>query len=534
MNYEIETTKKDPWKIKLPKGIEEYIHDRTGHPIIYDRFLKRAFCFKCGKYFNYVTNAGDLQDAKSRTLHGMNRFRANDWIRCPLCGHEGKAVPHTRNIFVETQVATGWREKDALYINFIGSIYAYKKECFNNLENLNAKIYIEEIVRISRDKQVCCCRWGNEWYTTRTPHVDVVIKKGYPVAHQSLGKSIKSSFLKYAGVSVEADTRPNMDEIVKRLVVNAKYPQLEYLRKAGLNELERSLVWDIPTYLRPNWKKKDMPGVLGITSQDIDKLRQWKMFEVDYIASYKEIKKYHKQIRKKDMEDFFAFFENIGVFKHTRRYAEDLKGLDPVKTARYLERLYLSSEPHCDHGYYGYGRGDVLREYADYIDQLRELKYPQTDYYLYPKDFQAAHETVSEEYREKEDRIKQEQKKNLQKQYEEKYLPALLELTWQDEKYLIRPLKDYIEFSQEGKNNNNCVASYFDRAAEGRTSIFVIREVADPEKSLATVEVRDGRMVQCWESGNRTPKPEVRAFAKKWMQEIVLKKKKKGAAAPAA
>lgn len=534
MKYEIEKTAKAPWKIKLPKGIEQYIHDHTGHPIIYDRFLKRAFCFKCGKYFNYVTNAGDLQDAKGRTLHGMNRFRADDWIRCPLCGHEGKAVPHTRNTFVEIQVATGWKEKDALYINFIGSIYAYKKEYFNDLESLGAKVYIEEIVRISRDKQVCCCSWGEKWYPTQTPHVEAEIKNGYPIAHQSLGRSIKSSFLKYAGVSVEADTRPNMNEIVKRLVVNAKHPQLEYLRKAGLSELERSLVWDIPTYLRPNWKKKDMPGVLGITSQDIDKLRQWRMFNANCIAAYKEIKKYHRQIRKKDMEDFFVFFKDIGMFKYAGQYTKDLRGLDPVKTARYLEKLYRDSEPHCGHGYYGWNRESVLREYVDYIDQLRKLEYPQTDYYLYSKDFRRSHEIASKEYREKEDRAEQERKKGIQKQYEEKYLPALLELSWQDEKYLIRPLKDYIEFSREGKNNNNCVASCFDSAAAGHTSIFVIREIADPEKSLATVEVRDGRIVQCRESGNRAPKPEVRAFAEKWMQEIVLKKKKKGAAAPAA
>ena len=58
-----------------------------------------------------------------------------------------------------------------------------------------------------------------------------------------------------------------------------------------------------------------------------------------------------------------------------------------------------------------------------------------------------------------------------------------------DNKYLIRPLRDIQDFDNEGRNNRNCVASYYDRAVEGRTSVFVVRKVGEENESFVTVEL---------------------------------------------
>ena len=530
MKYEVLRIEKDPWNIVLPKGIKKYVHKIISHPIIYDRFKKRAFCLSCGEYFDYVNPGKPIPDA--RTVHVMGRFKADDFITCPLCGHEGKANPHTRNVYVDGTVAVGNVKTESLYINILYACYKYEQGAFDDLKDLNGEIYIEETVKISRNEQTAYVKWGNGWHKGASVHIYEGITRLGPCIHESMANAVKESFLRYAGIEIEPNSRPDINVLVKRLAVNAKYPQLEYLNKAGLSELERGLIYGISTFLWPNWHRNDLPGVLGISSQDIDKLRQWNMFDVDYIAAYKRIKKHHKKIRKKDMEDFFAFFDDIGIFVTKPKWGVSLKGMDPLKTARYLEKLYQDNRPYCGHGIYGYSRGFVLNEYKDYIGQIRELDYPETDYYLYSKDFAAAHEKASAQLREKK-RREYEEEVRAKNEKLTKQVKQLEKLSWSDGTYLIRPLRNVEEFFEEGANNNNCVASYADRAAHGKTSIFVIRKCEAPDKSFVTLELRDGKIVQCRGRGNRDAGNEVNAFAERWLEEVV-KRKKKGAAAPAA
>ncbi|WP_338547406.1 PcfJ domain-containing protein [Emergencia sp. JLR.KK010] len=530
MKYEVLRIEKDPWNIVLPKGIKKYVHTSISHPIIYDRLKKRAFCLSCGEYFDYTNPEKPFP--KARTIHVMDKFKAGDFIICPLCGHEGKANPHTRNVYVDGTVAVGNVKAESLYINILYACYKYEQGAFGDLKDLNGKIYIGETVKIARNEQNAYAKWGNSWYKCATAHICADITRMNPYIHESMASAVEESFLQYAGIEIEPNSRPDINALVKRLAVNAKHPQLEYLKKAGLGEIESSLIYGTGTFLRPNWRRNDLPGVLGTTSQDIDKLRQWNMFDVDHIAAYKHIKKYHKKIRKKDMEDFFAFFDDIGIFVTKPKWGVNLKGMDPLKTARYLEKLYQDNRSYCGHGSYGYTRGFVLSEYKDYIGQIRELKYPETDYYLYAKDFAVAHERASAQLREKKKK-EYEEKVRAENEKLTKQVEKLEKLSWSDGTYLIRPLRSVAEFFEEGANNNNCVASYVERAANGKTSIFVIRKCEAPDESFVTLELRDGEIAQCRGKGNRDAGTEVNAFAERWLEEIV-KRKKKGAAAPAA
>lgn len=524
MKYELAKQAKTPCKVILPKGIEDFMHEKIGHPIVYDRFQKKAFCFLCGRYFDYAY-PGDTIDA--RTVHVMDRFKAGDSITCPLCGHHGRAIPHTRNCNIYRTAVTGRREKDKIYITFITAIYSFKDEQFSSLNKKVGKIYLDEIIRVSRKSQDCYLSWSDGWTKADKPYVHHDITASQPIFHPSLEQTIDRGFLKHCNIDVRYT---DVNSLVKKICLNAKYPQLEYLKKAGLKEIETAMIYDRPTYLKLNWKKADLPRVLGITGQDIDKLKQWDMWNIDHIAAFKQIKKFHPKVKKRDMTDFFTFFTGIGLFVAKQQYNADLKGLDPVRTAKYLEKLYQENPPGCANGVYGYTRSNVIREYGDYIRQLQDLDYPMTNYYLYPKDFFAAHNKISEELRRKKDQVEQMKRQKEQKRYEEKYLPALQKLAWGEGKYFIRPLVDYNDFSTEGKNNTNCVASYYERATKGQSAIFVIREKLWPDKSLATVEVIKDQIVQCRAKGNVAPDTEVRAFADKWIREVVNAKKQKGAA----
>lgn len=528
MEYILKETPKAPWKIKLPKDIEKFAHKVIDHPIIYNRGQKKAFCFACGEYFYYTVPGHGMP--KARTVYSMNTFNANDRITCPLCQNRGRAIPYTRTEIIGEVIITARAEQNTFYFTLVSALYKYEQPDFEHLQEKKGTLFIEEIGKIGRGEQKTYLNWGGYFTATNKVYIHHSITELDPYIHPSTPAAIKKSCLKYSGNYFNSPRSYNINDRIKRMALNAKYPQLEYLNKAGLGEIEDAMVWNRPTYLRPNWRKKDLPGLLGITSQDIGKLKQWKMFDADHIAAYKEIKKTHKRITKRDMDDFFKFFSDIGPFVANYQYDLPLKGTDPVRLARYLEKLYENNKPQCSHGAYGYSRNKVKGEYVDYLDQAKKLEYPMNEYYLYPKDFFEMHDKTSKELREKLDKEKRERRKKEDALYKEKILPALEKLAFSDGKYFIRPLRDYEDFSKEGRHNMNCVASYFDRVKKGKTSVFVIRKTDAPEESLVTLEMHDKKIIQCRAKGNADPSEEIMEFARKWLVEVV-KGKKKGKAA---
>ena len=55
--------------------------------------------------------------------------------------------------------------------------------------------------------------------------------------------------------------------------------------------------------------------------------------------------------------------------------------------------------------------------------------------------------------------------------------------------YFVRAIRDYDDLLDEANQQHNCVASYGQNIAQGLSYIYVMREVAHPEKSLVTIEL---------------------------------------------
>ena len=156
------------------------------------------------------------------------------------------------------------------------------------------------------------------------------------------------------------------------------------------------------------------------------------------------------------------------------------------------------------------------------------MGYPLNDYYRYPKNLKEAHDRISEEYLAMKDKIRKEADKKRQSKFEKEFLPRLEKMCWRDSKYLIRPLRNRKEFNNEGRNNHNCVASYYERATDGGTSIFVLRKVGAEEESFVTVEIdlQKGKLKQCYGKGNILPKKEVKEWVEKWLVRMMKKLKR--------
>ena len=492
--------------IRFPKGFEGYVKSLVCDLVIYNRFKKRAFCSNCESVFSY--------DAK---------IKSGTFEECPKCGKRKRWVPHTADNLSRSEVLFMWNEDDCINFTIITAYWTSEKKEDIEKFNLSIQIYPEEMGQISRKKQYAALHWGRSHWVTCMPiyvHKDLDYANWFPDTKAVLQRS----FLKHSvdGVYNTAST----NDFIKKLSLYAKYPQAEYIYKQGFGDLINKKIWNIPTYIRPNWKAKNLAGFFRLSHQDLDKLKQWGMYNIEDIALYLMLKKHYKKITKGSIHAL-----KKGVLAISDFY-RDFAEFDPIKITKYLTKVHKENEPGCIHGRMYYSVYTTKRTYLDYVEQLKKMDYPLNDYYLYPKDFRTAHDQVSAEYNEMLQKEQAKKNREANKQFK-KRLEILETMCYEAADYIIRPLRSKEEFVDEGKNNRNCVARYFERALRGSTNIFVIRKAESPKISYVTVELNKAmnKILQCYSAGNSIPPQDVREFADYWLENIVKAQVKKGNAA---
>jgi hypothetical protein len=499
MEYIYRNIENIPVDIEYPDDFENIVTESLDKPIIYNRFKRVAHCPKFGETFEY-----------------MDTIRKGDWL--PYRGENRTFMPHTCH-----PLGSGKTYLWMFYRNeTIYFVVAYASWIYNGEEVADMRdvtqIYIEQIVCISKEEQFMYAYQGayrGGWSRCQDGSI-YLIDKGC-VHNLVTIEQLQNTFLKYMDIYVRC-----ADYMIKEAALCAKYPQVEFIKKAGLEELVERKVMKQPSYIGPNWRAKSIPKLLGITHQDIEKLKSWGMFDVDNIAIYKilasqgKVKKNHIELVKREF--------------YLSELYEDRKKENFVRLATYFDKQRKQMKE--DDNYINHS---IKWMYKDYIKQLEKLGYPVNDYYRYPKLLREAHDRISEEYLAMKDKIRKEADKKRQSKFEKEFLPRLEKMCWRDSKYLIRPLRNRAEFNKEGRNNHNCVASYYETATEGRASIFVLRKIEAEEESFVTVEIdlQKGELKQCYGKGNRLPEEGVKEWAEKWLSRMAKKKHKatmKGAA----
>ena len=492
MEYIYRNLENIPVDIEYPDDFENIVTDTLCKPIIYNRFKKIAHCPKFGETFEY-----------------MDTIRKGDSV--PYRGENRVAMPHTCHPVLcdQTYVWMFYREETIYFVAAYAS-WRYAGEEVESMRDVT-QIYIDQIVCISREEQFMYAYQGayrGGWTRCQDGSIHL-IDKGY--VHNLVNQEqLQDTFLKYMDIHVRC-----ADYMIKEAAVCAKYPQVEFIKKAGLEEIVKRKVVRVPAYIRPNWKAKSITKFLGITHQDVEKLKSWGMFNLENIATYKilasqgKVKKNHIELVKREF-----YLSELYEDRNTENF---------VRLATYFEkqRKRMKEDSNCiNHS--------IKWMYKDYLKQLQELEYPVNDYYRYPKNLREAHDRISEEYLAMQNKKRQEADKERQEKFEKEFLPRLEKMCWRDSKYLIRPLRNRAEYNNEGRNNHNCVASYYERATEGGTSIFVLRKIGAEEQSFVTVEIdlKRGELKQCYGQGNRLPEKEVTEWVEKWIVKMIKKLRK--------
>ena len=145
----------------------------------------------------------------------------------------------------------------------------------------------------------------------------------------------------------------------------------------------------------------------------------------------------------------------------------------------------------------------LLRELEDYANMMKEIS-PKFD--KYPKHFLTTHKIASRNY----NRLKHEFD---EKKFKNRINPEM-ERTF-DKFCFIYP-KCIQDIKDESVQMSNCVSSYVQKVIDGQCDILFLRYKDSPDKSLVTIEVRNGKIVQALQRYNHPLTREQQEIVDKW------------------
>ncbi|MDL2288939.1 PcfJ domain-containing protein [Oscillospiraceae bacterium OttesenSCG-928-F05] len=275
------------------------------------------------------------------------------------------------------------------------------------------------------------------------------------------------------------------------------------VKKAFSNQPFRGLV---------NWKEKSPAKMLGMTREEFRRCAKGK-WDTDTLQFWQSEKENGRVLT--DAEIKLA--KSIGYHECRWMVARDL---DWMKGARYIARQKAKDK-----------RADmnIFKDYWRIAEQVGE------DMTLtavrFPPHLMRAHDRVEDVRQWQEEAKKKEEREARAHLFTELYT-ALEPLSWEYDGIFIRPVKDELELSAEGKQLHHCVGSYAQTHIKGDQPIFVIRKADEPNTPWYTLQLNVKKLDVVQNRGLRNcdRTKEITEFELRWLahiRELAQAKKKK-------
>lgn len=155
---------------------------------------------------------------------------------------------------------------------------------------------------------------------------------------------------------------------------------------------------------------------------------------------------------------------------------------------------------------------EAFQNYKDYYSMCIDLEYQRFD--KYPKYLKTYHDIVARNYKFVEDAATN--KKFAEKISQHKHLEADLR------DFVVRLPNETKDLVYEGNVLQHCVGSYCKKVVEGKTLIAFLRQKAEPDTPLVTMEIREGKIVQVRGQANRYPTVEERGAVQRYAKRFSL------------
>lgn len=207
----------------------------------------------------------------------------------------------------------------------------------------------------------------------------------------------------------------------------------------------------------------------------------------------------------------FDTYRGVIRYKQIEKIKSLIKfGYEPKRLINYLYQDIFNQGLDLGTNNWGYDLG-ALQTLFDYARMNRELK---RDYEKYPRYLQTLHDITHKNYALEEDKIIREKFKEVVNNL------CKSELNFSDNYYCIVFPKSGKDLISEGQNLSHCVASYYNRMANGETVIVFLRKKKEIHQSLVTIEISSRGIVQAKGKNNSNPQKPEMDFIEKYQKHL--------------
>lgn len=291
-----------------------------------------------------------------------------------------------------------------------------------------------------------------------------------------------------------------------------KRPKIEHLIKMKLYRLVSGIIYGGYSYSALqaiNFNGENMRAILGIDRPYFPLLRELNP-SIDQLHLIRQLLQADHKPSTEQIKWFIASkISNADAAK------ELLAHMSVHKLQRYVEQQFAPEDEAALKRVDYYKMNTLITDYHDYLCMCKELQYDvKNSFILFPRELKAAHDSVAKTLK---DKRTAEQEKAIAGSFDE----WQKRYQYQSKEPMMIPPHSAKEIVDEGAALHHCVRLYVKNVAEKKSVILFVRSVDEPDKSLCTVEVKDGQVTQARGFDNAEPPAQITAFIEQWKQRVL-------------
>ena len=291
-----------------------------------------------------------------------------------------------------------------------------------------------------------------------------------------------------------------------------KRPKIEHLIKMKLYRLVSGIIYGGYSYSALqaiNFNGDNMRVILGIDRPYFPLLRELNP-SIDQLHLIRQLLQADHKPSTEQIKWFIASkISNADAAK------ELLAHMSVHKLQRYVEQQFAPEDEAALKRVDYYKMNTLITDYHDYLCMCKELQYDvKNSFILFPRELKAAHDSVAKTLKDKRTAEHEKAIAGSFDEWQKRY-------QYQSKELMMIPPHSAKEIVDEGAALHHCVRLYVKNVAEKKSVILFVRSVDEPDKSLCTVEVKDGQVTQARGFDNKEPPAQITAFIEQWKQRVL-------------
>ena len=291
-----------------------------------------------------------------------------------------------------------------------------------------------------------------------------------------------------------------------------KRPKIEHLIKMKLYRLVSGIIYGGYSYSALqaiNFNGENMRAILGIDRPYFPLLRELNP-SIDQLHLIRQLLQADHKPSTEQIKWFIASkISNADAAK------ELLAHMSVHKLQRFVEQQFAPEDEAALKRVDYYKMNTLITDYHDYLCMCKELQYDvKNSFILFPHELKAAHDSVAKTLKDKRTAEHEKAIAGSFDEWQKRY-------QYQSKELMMIPPHSAKEIVDEGAALHHCVRLYVKNVAEKKSVILFVRSVDEPDKSLCTVEVKDGQVTQARGFDNEEPPAQITAFIEQWKQRVL-------------